>query len=250
VKVSLIDYTGIGNPDKWHAARVLLFTKQTRLNVDASRWAALSILRDDEILPELEYMAETIPSSWEFVHYTFAIEGVTRALTHQLVRTRTASFAQQSMRVTDMSGFKYRVPPSFDPEATSLQAQHYHEYAQAMDYISQGYKSLIAMGAAEEDARGVLPTNILTNIVGCYNLRTLSDLVKSREGGRTQDEYREVVRLMGAAVLDVHPWSSVFLYPKGRDYWAELEDAIATSSLAMEKRRQILKIIDKMRKEK
>ena len=48
---------------------------------------------------EIEYMANTVPSSWEFCDYSFMITGVTRAFTHQLVRTRTASYAQQAMRV-------------------------------------------------------------------------------------------------------------------------------------------------------
>lgn len=248
MKVSLIDYTGCGNPDPLYAARVLVFTKNTRLNMTSSNWAFFADMSAAEISDQLAYMADTIPSSWEFVDYTFSIEDVTRACTHQMVRTRTASFAQQSMRVTDMSGFNYMVPNKFSSVESREQHEQYSVYAQTMDYIKQGYQTLIALGASEEDARGILPTNILTNIVGKYNLRTLSDLVKSREGGRTQDEYRGVVKAMGAAVLAAHPWAALFLYPKGRDYWTELENAVAAALPAIKDKAPILKIIDKMRK--
>lgn len=248
MKVSLIDYTGCGHPDGgWHAANLLVFTKNTRLKMDAARWDAVKAMTTHQLIDELKYMANTIPSSWEFVDYTFAVEGVTRACTHQMVRTRTASFAQQSMRVTDMSGFQYRMPPKYlenDPEDRFLASIYNHN----MNAIKETYRNLIEHGSAEEDARGVLPTNILTNIVAKYNLRTMSDLVKSREGGRTQDEYREVVRVMGATVLEVHPWADVFLYPKGRDYFTELETLVSNIPLK-ESRNNILKVIDKMRKE-
>ena len=52
-------------------------------------------------------MANTIPSSWEFVDYTFLVTGVSRAYTHQQVRTRAASYAQQTMRVLNMGEFDY-----------------------------------------------------------------------------------------------------------------------------------------------
>lgn len=240
MKISLISYTGA--PDAWHAARLLVFTKNTRLTMGAARWQDVQIMTEAELRSQLAYMANTIPSSWEFVDYVFAVEGVTRAFTHQAVRTRTASFAQQSMRVTDMSGFDYRVPPKL----TEMQQVAYQH---CMGDIQDWYTELMCNGAAEEDARGVLPTNILTNICCKYNLRTMSDLVKSREGGRTQDEYRDVVRAMADSILAVHPWADVFLYPKGRNYFRELEEAVYAKISNRESRNEVLKIIDQMRKE-
>ena len=238
MKVTLINYTG--DPNRWQAARLLVFTKRTRLEMNAQQWSTINDMPTELLLKELEYMANTIPSSWEFVDYTFAIEGVTRACTHQMVRTRTASFAQQSMRVTNMTGFNYFMP-------NTVCGDNKNRYVQAMTDIDCSYRAMIDDGAAEEDARGLLPTNILTNIVGKYNLRTMADLVKSREGGRTQGEYRDVVRAMGDAILSVHPWAALFLYPKGRDHFKELEEATAkVSDRAV--RTEILKVIDQMRK--
>jgi thymidylate synthase (FAD) len=213
--------------------------------MDAQRWYDVQLLPTNQLMDELAYMANTIPSSWEFVTYTFAVEGVTRACTHQMVRTRTASFAQQSMRVTDMSQFKTLMPPKYlEGEDRSLASCYDH----TMEGLRQAYRTLIENGSAEEDARGVLPTNILTNIVCHYNLRTLSDLVKSRSGGRTQDEYREVVKKFGELVLKIHPWTDQFLYPKGRDYFKDLEEAVHAKIPMRESRNEVLKIIDKMRK--
>ena len=242
--VNLIDYTGAGNPDQYHAARVMVFTKGTRLNMDAQRWQTVLEMSQETIQAELTYMANTIPSSWEFVNYTFAVEGVTRACTHQMVRTRTASFAQQSMRVTDMSGFAYHIPKKLSNRGGVGEML----YAQAMTEIDTAYKEMIKAGIEEEDARGVLPTNILTNIVCQYNLRTLSDLVKSRSGGRTQDEYRDVVKKFGELVTEIHPWTDQFLYPKSRNYFADLEAATMVVT-DRNVRSNILKVIDKMRKD-
>ena len=234
MKIKLISYT----PD---AAKLLVFTKRTRLSMTAENFAALDKLTESEILDELAYMADTIPSSWEFVNYVFAIEGVSRAFTHQFVRTRTGSFAQQSMRVTSMDDFDYVIGPSLKDGAAA-------DYHACMAMISEYYDVILEQGGAIEDARGILPTNICTNIVAQFNLRTLSDMVKSRSGGRTQGEYRDVVKLMADAILDVHPWAHLFLFPKGRGYFDELEQFANSGKLGNQDRTKLLKIIDKMRK--
>jgi hypothetical protein len=126
MKVTLIDFTGAGfNDPAAHAAALLVFTKNTRLEMSAGGLAKYLSKPMMELLEELEYMANTIPSSWEFVDYTFMIEGVTRAFTHQLVRTRTASFAQQTMRVLNVSegnemGWTFGAGPSIakNPRST------------------------------------------------------------------------------------------------------------------------------------
>ena len=235
MKVNLLEYTP-------NAEDVLIFTKNTRLQMRGSEYAEIRSWPYSKKLEELAYMADTIPSSWEFVDYIFSIEGVTRAFTHQFVRTRTGSYAQQSMRVTDMSGFDYRLPSSF---VGKKETGRYQVYTRCMEMIREEYENLIDLGVPEEDARGVLPTNILTNIVAKFNLRTLSEIVRSRSGGRTQDEYQEVVKKMTDEVLRIHPWAEFFLFPKGRTYFDELEEKVAAEPMV---RRDILKAIDKMRK--
>lgn len=176
-------------------------------------------------MQELEYMANTIPSSWEFVDYTFMIEEVTRAYTHQQVRTRTASFAQQTMRVLDVSegnGWNYLTGPSIaGNEIFSTM------YDGCMGHIASLYKFLIEHGAAIEDARGVLPTNILTNIVMKINMRNFVELIYKRSSPRVQGEYRDVLEAMKEAVLEVHPWISLFIDRTFDRAAAELDEKIS-----------------------
>lgn len=235
MKVTLLEYTP-------NARELLIFTKRTRLSMSAESYADVFKMSDEEKLEELTYMANTIPSSWEFVDYTFMIEGVSRGFTHQFVRTRTGSYAQQSMRVTDMSTFGFVTGPSIKKNI-----QLNNEYHMMMYNIDNAYRHLIDNGAEIEDARGVLPTNICTNIVAKHNLRTMHDLARSRTGGRTQGEYREVVSAMCDEILRVHPWAEVFLFPKERGFFEELEENVARVE-DKSVRQDILKSIDKMRK--
>ncbi len=111
---------------------------------------------------------------------------------------------------------------------------------------------MISEGVAAEDARSILPTNISTNIVCKFNLRTFSDLVKSRSGGRTQSEYQQVVKAMTNEVLRVHPWAELFLFgDHDRNYFDEIEEfAEKEFGNDLKKKGELLKIVDKMRKEK
>ena len=198
---------------------------------------------EDKKLAELEYMANTIPSSWEFIDYTFIVEGVSRAYTHQQVRTRTGSYAQESLRVVDKNEFDYVFPqrPMSQAAASFLST--------AIATIKGCYARMVAEGMAVEDARGILPTNIATNILVKFNLRTMAELAASRSGGRTQGEYREVVGAMCDAVLEVHPWAEQFLFPRERDYFAEIE-SFAEEEFGGDllRKGKLLKIIDAMRK--
>ena len=105
------------------------------------------------------------------------------------------------------------------------------------------------MGQATEDARGILPTNISTNIICKFNLRTMSELAKSRTGGRTQNEYITVVNAMVDAILYVHPWAEQFLFANHeRDYFDEIETWAKGRLPDMAMRNELLKIVDAMRK--
>jgi flavin-dependent thymidylate synthase len=189
-------------------------------------------------------MANTIPSSWEFVDYVFMIEGVSRAFTHQFVRSRQGSYAQQTMRVLNMCEYEYIYT---DRVANNLDA--FNVVNIVNENIRAGYNALIELGIPAEDARGILPTNISTNIVAKFNLRAFVDLAKSRTGGRTQNEYQKVMNAMADEVLKVHPWAEKFLFQAGRDYFAEIE-AFAEREYGGDllKKGQLLKIVDKMRK--
>jgi thymidylate synthase (FAD) len=245
MKVSLIDYTGFGSPDPArHAAELLVFTKNTRLKMDPDTMKSVRLMPAFELMEQLEYMARTIPSSWEFVNYTFLITGVTRAFTHQFVRTRTGSYAQQTMRVLDVTGFTYERGPTIEGNQGALEI-----YDDTMATIQQAYRELIALGANIEDARGVLPTNIHTNIVAHFNMRTLAEMVTKRSSSRTQGEYREVLDAMKAAVVEVHPWAPLFFNRDINVAAKELEERILYNIPEGELRTRMIKLIDELRKQ-
>lgn len=235
MKVTLISHT----PE---AAELLLFTKSTRLELRPGLLEEIRRWPEEKKRKELAYMARTIPSSWEFVDYVFAVEGVSRAYTHQQVRTRAGSYAQQTMRVLDMSDFEYVFTDKNLEDRGAVEIIN-----SANEQIMNAYRALLRRGQPAEDARGILPTNIATNIVCKFNLRTLSELARSRTGGRTQSEYRKVINAMLDEVLRVHPWAAEFLFPRGRNIFSEIE-ALA-DTLAPESRAALLKAVDVLRKE-
>lgn len=238
MKVTLISHTQ-------DAENLLIFTKATRLTMSPGLLDTIRAMPMEDKMKELEYMANTIPSSWEFVDYVFLVEGVSRAYTHQQVRTRAASYAQQTMRVLEMGKYDYVFT---DRNRESEQAMAIINATN--EVIRNAYNQLLECDQAAEDARGILPTNISTNIVCKFNLRTFVDLAKARTGGRTQNEYQKVVNAMVDEVLRVHPWAEKFLFQQGRDYFAEIE-AFAQREYGgnLLKKGELLKIVDKMRKE-
>lgn len=243
MEVKLIDYTGAGAADPArHAANLLVFTKQTRLEMKPGLLDDIAAWPQERINEELRYMANTIPSSWEFVSYVFLINGVTRGFTHQFVRTRTGSYAQQTMRVLNVNGWDYGTGPTIQDDVFRL-----HEYDHCMSRIAKTYNDLIAMGAKIEDARGVLPTNILTNIVAKFDLRTLADTMRKRASTRTQGEYRDVMDAMKAEVLRVHPWAELFFNRTFDVAAAELEAALLDLPIEAERRTDLIKLIDQLR---
>ena len=195
MEVKLIDY-------QENALELLLYTKSTRLQGEGLE--AIQAWPMEKKLEHLGYMRDTIKSSWEFATYMFEIKGVTRAFTHQLVRTRTASFAQETQRALDVRESSFKIPKGYDAELTQ-------DFANPIEYAMDEYANLIDNGMKPQDARGVLPTNIHTSIIMGANLRTLAGMAEIRLCTRTQGEYQDVFRAMRDEVLKVHPWAEDFI---------------------------------------
>ena len=196
MKVELINYTQ-------DALETLVFTKSTRLKMSAEGFQTFIDMPEEQKMAEWKYMQNTIKSSWEFVDYIFAISGVSRAFTHQLVRHRIGtSFAQQSQRTVDMSGFDYIVPEGMAdfPEAQQV-------YGGAMADINDAYQHLVSIGTPPQDARGLLPTNVSTNIIFKANLRTLNGMCAERLCVKAQGEFQSVMRAIRDEVVRVHSWT-------------------------------------------
>lgn len=244
MKVTLIDYTGKNHPRGGagrYAAALLIFTKSTRLEMEPGLFNAILEWPWTKIDEELRYMANTIPSSWEFVDYTWLVQNVTRAFTHQFVRSRQFSFAQQTMRVLNVKGWKYGTGPTINDE------HRVDIYNKAMKEVDLAYDLLIEDGVAIEDARGVLPTNILTNIVAKCNMRTFVELVRKRSSSRTQDEYRSVLDAMKDSVRSVHPWIDLFIKRTFDEAAKDLDEQIQLLGIPKEDKAMMIKLIDQMR---
>lgn len=251
MRVTLFEYTGKGAPDPARAAaNALVFTKSTRLKMSPDLFASIEAMDQSDIDAELEYMANTIPSSWEFCHYSFIIEGVSRGFTHQFVRTRTGAYAQQTMRILDVTDFDFITGPTIEESVGAKE-----DYLSMMSDINGCYQDLLSQGVAIEDARGILPTNISTNICADFSLRTLSELFRKRASSRTQGEYRDVIDAMKAAVIEVHPWTKLFFDRSFETAAAELEAMINEAfshdgnwtGKADTTRINMIKLIDQMR---
>lgn len=139
-------------------------------------------------------------STLEHVSFTFAIEGVSRVLTHQLVRHRIASYSQQSQRYVSEHDFEYIMPPAV---ASNKDAKE--KFEQLMDTIQNTYNELVELGVHKEDARYCLANAAETKIVVTMNARTLLHFFQLRCCVRAQWEIRHLAELMLAQVKTIAP---------------------------------------------
>lgn len=139
-------------------------------------------------------------STLEHVSFTFAIEGVSRVLTHQLVRHRIASYSQQSQRYVSEHDFEYIMPPAV---ANNKAAKE--KFEQLMDTVQNTYNELVELGVHKEDARYCLANAAETKIVVTMNARTLLHFFQLRCCVRAQWEIRHLAELMLAQVKTIAP---------------------------------------------
>lgn len=145
----------------------------------------------------------------EHINFTFLIEDVSRALSHQLVRHRIASYSQRSGRYTGLEdGDWYVIPPSIakKPEAVKL-------YIDTLATVKDAYLALTdEMSIPKEDARFLLPNGQFTNIAVTMNCRTLKNFFGERLCNRAQWEIRDLAKEMATICKDKLP--NVFIGSK------------------------------------
>ena len=176
-------------------------------------------------------------SPFEHASFTFGIEGISRACSHQLVRHRIASYSQQSQRYVDGTRFDFVTPPEIEKNEKA-----YNAYKKVIDMQSEAYReirdSLVAgyireqfgdeysgtdeeiiedfkadkkpmysafLKKANEDARFVLPNACTTKIICTFNTRSLENFFAHRCCNRAQWEIREVAEQMLLECLKVAP---------------------------------------------
>ncbi len=145
----------------------------------------------------------------EHASFTFHVSGISRACSHQLVRHRMASYAQQSQRYADAQG-AYVIPPKVLGDGKSLEA-----YKKIVADAMEAYKMLVAAGIPKEDARYVLPQAMCTSVIITMNARELyENFFPLRMCARAQWEIRSVAQAMYNACAEALP--SVFLHTGAR----------------------------------
>ena len=147
----------------------------------------------------------------EHASFTFALEGVSRALSHQLVRHRIASYSQQSQRYVDGSQCNYIMPPAIARNAAAR--QRFEAFMQEVGAAYRDIKALLEADGrgdkANEDARFVLPQAAETRLVATMNCRALLNFFAHRCCRRAQWEIRHVAERMLALCREALP--EVFL---------------------------------------
>ena len=144
-------------------------------------------------------------SVMEHIYFTFKIEGISRACSHQLVRHRHCSFTQRSQRYCSEDGFHYVSPVSI--------AKHdvWHDYDTTVNIVKNYYEYAQKAGVRNEDARYILPNACETSLYLSCNLRELIHICNERLCSRAQWEIRELVQTM---VNQVDPELKFMLVPK------------------------------------
>lgn len=190
MRVELINHMPEPDRSAAHAA-LACYSEEVPVKEDMS---------EDQIEEILEKIRESGHHSViEHASFTFAIHGVSRALTHQLVRHRIASYSQQSQRYVDIEKFDPIVPETIeeDDEAKEL-------YYQFMDDVKKTYEEL-KKKVPLEDARYVLPNATRSNIIVTMNARELWHFFSLRCCKRAQWEIRDMANRMLDLVRDVAP---------------------------------------------
>lgn len=157
-----------------------------------------------------EYMVNEIFKSplrgaLEFASFHFWIEGVSRSLTHQIVRHRTFSFSQQSLRFFNAKNSGFTMPDVSDKHRMMIEI--------TLSDIKHSYESLIAEGCEIQNARSILPMNIQTLISVNCNYRGLSDFCNSRLCNKAQGEIMELAGAMKKELARVEPFLASKLVP-------------------------------------
>lgn len=222
MKVTLISHTP--DPEKLAAVAAKLCYS------DSDIGSLMDGLTDDRINSYIRMLVSIGHESvMEHVSFTFGIEGISRACSHQLVRHRIASYSQKSQRYVSEEGFDFITPPAVRevPEAEA-------EYIKIISAVTESYSKIAGLlteyhknnlmrdGAdektalskarktANEDARFILPNACETKIVVTMNVRSLFNFFRHRCCNRAQWEIRAVADEMLKLCLEVAP--NIFSY--------------------------------------
>ena len=239
--------------------RLIQYTPEPEKTIAAAAKLCYSAVGVDDIVEKLTeestekflnmLMSYGHQSPIEHVNFTFAVEGVSRSLTHQLVRHRIASYSQQSQRYVKLEQFEYIIPPAIEKDEKAKELfinsmknaqKSYDELSEMLKnkYIEEGLAEKVAEKKAIEDARYVFPNACESKVVFTMNARTLYNFFNHRCCERAQWEIREMADEMLKLVKKVAP--VLFKYAGPSCVNAPCPEGKMTCGMIKEKREKYL----------
>ncbi len=189
---------------------LIRYTPDPELTVASAARLCYSEISASQILEKLtkeqverllqQVIASGHHSVLEHASFTFAIDDLSRAASHQLVRHRLASYSQQSQRYV-----RFKSPEFVCPPTIAADAQLKEMFDEAVLAAFEHYRKLLEAGVPAEDARYVLPNATTTRLVMTMNARELMHASSIRLCMRAQWEIRELFELLKAEVQKVAP---------------------------------------------
>lgn len=175
-----------------------------------------------------EIIASGHQSIAEHVQFTFAIEGISRACSHQLVRHRHCTFSQQSQRYTEIKENLNEIEEHQEnvqrrPDCPNIKwlrnlVDKYFVINNGIEFDAClsalcNYLELIEEGCKPEEARSILPNATKTNLVMSVNLRELIHICHLRLCSRAQTEIRTLFNEIKNEIRNEYPLLVEFLHP-------------------------------------
>jgi thymidylate synthase (FAD) len=161
-------------------------------------------LSDAEVERLLDFLRQRNHlSPFEHADFSFSVDGISRALSHQLVRHRIASYSQESQRYVNymkVEALPFITPPKIANNEKALQI-----YNNALEHTLNAYREMVEAGMAPEDARYVFPNAIETKFVFTMNARSLFNFFEQRCCLKAQWEIRALALAMLTEVRKVAP---------------------------------------------
>ena len=149
-------------------------------------------------------------SVMEHVCFSFRIEGISRACSHQLVRFRIGvSFTQRSQRYTNESNLQIIVPPSIEKNPSK-----YETYIEYIKHLQALYCDLLKTGIPKEDARFLLPNAAATSLIMTMNFRELMHACHLRLCAKAQWEIQQLFQAVKQEMHQYSPFLAHYLQPK------------------------------------
>jgi len=180
-------------------------------------WEKLDDMPEEKVISVVQHVVNSgHHSTLEHLNYTFAISGVSRALTHQLVRHRIGvAYDQQSQRYVKFGKGLDNIADGFViPKTVEAISEAKQEYLKLIEQIADTYEKLVDMGVPVEDARYLLPNAAKTNLIMTVNLRQLMHMSGLRLCVLAQWEIRELFKKIRKILGSIDPIYNKLLVPK------------------------------------